>query len=108
MVSLHIIVILPDQEYSSCLVGGWCGVFEENTSMKNVVWSHVITDENGQRTIITGQEPFQNAATTAIHRRYLGATDAPINSGQLRQDLGTELLTAAKLFGRRCTQTHFQ
>ena len=47
-----------------------------------------ITDENGQRTVITRQIPFQNAVTEALDRRYHGASDAPINSGQLHQDLG--------------------
>ena len=48
-----------------------------------------IIDENGQRTIISGQEPFQNAAANAVNHRYRGATDAPVNSGQFYQDLGT-------------------
>ena len=47
-----------------------------------------ITDENGQRIVITGKEPFEGAVSTAVHGRYHGATDAPINSGQLHQDLG--------------------
>ena len=29
-----------------------------------------IIDENGQRTIISGQEPFQNAAANAVNHRY--------------------------------------
>lgn len=47
-----------------------------------------ITDENGQQIVITGKEPFEGAVSTAIHGRYHGATDAPVNSGQLHQDLG--------------------
>ena len=42
-----------------------------------------ITDENGWRSVITGQEPFQEAVSHAVGRQYRGATDAPINSGQL-------------------------
>ena len=54
-----------------------------------------ITDENGQRSVVTGQEPFQEAVSHAIGRRYCGATDAPINSGQFLQDLGTLADTAS-------------
>lgn len=46
-----------------------------------------ITDENGQQTVITGQIPFQNAVAKALDRQYHGANDAPINSGQLHQDI---------------------
>ena len=40
-----------------------------------------ITDENGQRSVVAGQEPFQEAVSHAIGRQYRGATDASINSG---------------------------
>ena len=60
-----------------------------------------VTDKNGQQQVITGQEPFQRAVANAVDyhfqraianavdHRFHGATDAPINSGQLLQDLGT-------------------
>merc|ERR1712115_772418 len=54
-----------------------------------------LTDENGQRSVVTGQEPFQEAVSHAIGHRYRGATDAPINSGQFLQDLGTLADTAS-------------
>ena len=54
-----------------------------------------MTDESGQRSVITGQESFQEAVSHALGRRYRGATDAPINSGQLLQDLGTLADTAS-------------
>ena len=48
-----------------------------------------VIDKNGQRQVITGQEPLRRAVANAVDHRYHGATDAPINSGQLLQDLGT-------------------
>ena len=47
-----------------------------------------VIDENGQRNIISGKEPFKNAAAKYIDERYRAGTDAPINSGQLHRDLG--------------------
>ena len=54
-----------------------------------------VTDENGERTVFTGQGPFETATKGAVYRRYHGANDAPINSGQLRQDFGTIADTAS-------------
>ena len=54
-----------------------------------------VTDENnGERTVYTGQEPFKNATKSAVYRQYHGANNAPINSGQPQQDFGTIADTA--------------
>ena len=42
----------------------------------------IINDE-GHRVTISGAEPFLNAVTHHVDKRYTGATDAPISQGQL-------------------------
>ena len=55
-----------------------------------------VTDKNGQQQVITGQEPFQRAVANAVNHRFRGATDAPINSGQLLQDLVNLLILSVQ------------